>query len=174
MFPMLEREIITKRGWCTREEILDYYAVGQCTPGVIAVDVAAFIGYRKKKALGAILAPLSVALPGALLTLVLATALQQVADIPVVKSAFAGIRVAVCAMTTVSLVNILRESVKRWWQLGVAVVSFAVVAVLGQNPVWVVLGAGLAGMFNAFGLFGKKKGETHEKDRGDRDRKTHV
>ena len=167
MFPMLEREIITKRAWCTREEILDYYAVGQCTPGVIAVDVAAFIGYRKKKVLGAVVAPFCVALPGMLLTLVLATVLQQVADIPMVKSAFVGIRVAVCAMTTVSLVNILRESVKRWWQLAVALGSFAVVAVLGQNPAWVVLGAGLAGMFNSFGFFSKKKGGADEENRGD-------
>ncbi|MCL2494998.1 MAG: chromate transporter [Oscillospiraceae bacterium] len=157
MFPMLEREVITRRGWCTREEILDYYAVGQCTPGVIAVDVAAFIGYRQKKTLGAIVAPLCVVLPGVLLVLLMATLLQQVADVPAVRSAFAGIRVAVCALITVSLVNILRESVKRWWQLGVALASFAVVAVLGQNPAWVVLGAGLGGLFGSFGSFGKKK-----------------
>jgi len=154
---MLEREVITRRGWCTREEILDYYAVGQCTPGVIAVDVAAFIGYRQKKTLGAIVAPLCVVLPGVLLVLLMATLLQQVADVPAVRSAFAGIRVAVCALITVSLVNILRESVKRWWQLGVALASFAVVAVLGQNPAWVVLGAGLGGLFGSFGSFGKKK-----------------
>jgi chromate transporter len=154
MFPMLEREVIARRGWCTREEILDYYSVGQCTPGVIAVDVAAFIGYRQKKTLGAIVAPLCVSLPGVLLVLAIATALRQVADVPVVRSAFAGINVAVCALVTVSLVNILRESVKRWWQLGVTLAAFVIVAVLGQNPAWVVLGAGLAGLF---GSFGKKK-----------------
>jgi len=151
MFPMLEREVIARRGWCTREEILDYYAVGQCTPGVIAVDVAAFIGYRQKKTLGAIVAPLCVALPGVLLVLVMATALRQVAGYPAVQSAFAGIRVAVCALVTVSLVNILRESVRRWWQLGVTLAAFVIVAVLGQNPAWVVLGAGLAGLFGSFG-----------------------
>jgi len=154
MFPMLEREVIVRRGWCTREEILDYYAVGQCTPGVIAVDVAAFIGYRQKKTLGAIAAPLCVALPGVLLVLVIATVLRQVEDVPVVKSAFAGINVAVCALITVSLVNILAESVKRWWQLGVTIAAFVIVAVLGRNPAWVVLGAGLAGLFAPFG---KKK-----------------
>ena len=156
MLPMLEREVITRRGWCTREEILDYYAVGQCTPGVIAVDVAAFIGYKQKKVLGAVLAPLCVALPGVLLVLAMATVLRQVAGYPAVQSAFAGIRVAVCALITVSVVNILKESVKRWWQLGVALAAFVVVAVLGQNPAWVVLGAGLAGLFASFG---KKKGE---------------
>jgi len=156
MLPLLEREVITRRGWCTREEILDYYAVGQCTPGVIAVDVAAFIGYKQGKTLGAIVAPLCVALPGVLIVLALATVLGQVSGYPAVQSAFAGIRVAVCALITVSVVNILRESVKRWWQLGVAAATFVFVAVLGQDPMWVVLGAGLAGLF---GSFGKKKEE---------------
>jgi len=156
MLPLLEREVIARRGWCTREEILDYYAVGQCTPGVIAVDVAAFIGYRRGKIPGAILAPLCVALPGVLLVLAMATALRQVAGVPAVQSAFAGIRVAVCALITVSVVNILKESVKRWWQLSVALASFVVVAVLGQNPAWVVLGAGLAGLFSSFGAAKKK------------------
>lgn len=157
MFPMLEREMIDRRGWCTREEILDYYAVGQCTPGVIAVDVAAFIGYKKKKVLGAVLAPLSVAAPGVMIMLLLATVLQFAAGYPAVQSAFVGIRVAVCALITGSIVNILRESVKRWWQLILAVAAFAVVAVLGQNPAWVVLGAGIAGLFGSFS-FRKKKG----------------
>ena len=150
MLPMLEREVIARRGWCTREEILDFYAVGQCTPGVIAVDVAAFIGYHQAGAPGAVLAPLCVVLPGVLLVLAMATLLRQVADYPLVKSAFAGIRVAVCALITVSVVNILRDSVKRWWQLGVALAAFTVVAVLGQNPAWVVLGAGLAGLFGSW------------------------
>ena len=155
MLPMLEREVITRRGWCTREEILDYYAVGQCTPGVIAVDVAAFIGYKQGKVLGAVLAPLCVALPGVLIVLAMATALRQVAGHPAVRSAFAGIRVAVCALITVSVVNIVRDSVKRWWQLGVAVAAFVVVAVLGRNPAWVVLGAGLAGLFASLGTHKK-------------------
>ena len=120
------------------------------------MDVAAFIGYKRGKTLGAIVAPLCVALPGVLIVLAMATVLRQVSGYPAVQSAFAGIRVAVCALITVSVVNILRESVKRWWQLGVAAATFVFVAVLGQDPMWVVLGAGLAGLF---GSFGKKKEE---------------
>ena len=150
MLPMLEREVINRRGWCTKEEILDYYALGQCTPGVIAVDVAAFIGYKQKKVVGAIVAPFAVCLPGALITLALATVLGRAAQYPLVQSAFVGIGVAVCAMITASVVNILRESVKRWWQLGVAAAAFAVVAIFGQNPAWVVLGAGALGLCWSF------------------------
>jgi len=154
MLPMLEREVIAKRGWCTKEEILDYYAVGQCTPGVIAVDVAAFIGYRQGRALGGILAPLALCAPGAAATLILAMVMGMAGDYPVVRSAFTGIRVAVCALLTASVVNIARESIKRWWQLALAVVAFAVVALFGQNPAWVVLGAGVLGVC---GMFGKRE-----------------
>ncbi|MDR3313430.1 MAG: chromate transporter [Oscillospiraceae bacterium] len=146
MFPMLEREVIDRRKWCTKEEILDYYAVGQCTPGIIAVDVSAFIGYRLKKTLGAVIAPLGVISPGFGIMLLLATVLQQVADYPAVQSAFVGVRVAVCALITVSVVNILRESVRNLWQLAVALLAFVVVAVFGANPAWVVLGAALLGL----------------------------
>jgi len=151
MFPMLEREVINRRGWCTKEEILDYYAVGQCTPGVIAVTVASFIGYRQKRVWGGILAPFAVCLPGMLITLVLAAVLQRAADIPLVQSAFVGIRVAVCALLTASVVNILRNSVKRWWQLSLAAAAFTVVAIFGQSPAWVVLGAGALGLCWSFG-----------------------
>ena len=147
MFPMLEREVVHRRGWCTKEEILDFYAVGQCTPGVIAVDVAVFIGHRKRGVPGAVAAPLAVVLPGILLILALAAVLGRAAVYPAVQSAFAGVRIAVCALITVSLVNILRESVKRWRQLAVCVAAFVVVAVFGANPAFVVLGAGVIALF---------------------------
>jgi len=156
MLPMIEREVIARRGWCTKEEILDYYALGQCTPGVIAVDVAAFIGYRQKKVAGAILAPIAVCLPGALLVLALATVLGMAAQYPLVQSAFVGIQVAVCALLTASVANLLLGSVKRWWQLCLAAAAFAVVAIFGQNPAWVVLGAGALGLCWPFRKGGSK------------------
>ncbi|MDR0530970.1 MAG: chromate transporter [Oscillospiraceae bacterium] len=157
MFPMLEREIIGRRQWCTKAEILDYYAVGQCTPGVIAVDVAAFIGYRKGKVPGAVLAPLGVITPGVVLMLLVATVLRHATDIPLVQSAFAGVRVAVCALLTASVVNIVRESTKRWWQLLLTAAAFVVVAIFGANPVWVVLGAVILGLF---GMLKRPKAKT--------------
>ena len=146
MFPMLEREVIVRRKWVTKEEILDYYAVGQCTPGIIAVDVSTFIGYRLKKTPGALIAPLGVISPGFVIMLLLATVLQQLSAFPVVQSAFVGIRVATCALITASVVNILRESIKNWWHFALAVISFVVVAVFGANPVWVVVGAVILGI----------------------------
>ena len=156
MLPMLEREMIERRSWCTKEEILDYYAVGQCTPGIIAVDVAVFIGRRRHRA-GALVAPMAVMLPGILLILVLAALLSQVAEYPAVQSAMVGIRIAVCALITASVVNILRESIKRWWQLCLSVIAFVVVAVFGGNPAFVVLGAVFVALF---GLLRRKKQTT--------------
>jgi len=149
MFPMLEREMIERRRWCTEEEILDYYAIGQCTPGIIAVTVSAFIGWRQKKVLGAILGPIAVVTPGLIIVILLATALSFVAEHPAVQSAFVGLRVAVCALVVASVANILRDSVKHWWQISFAIVAFTLVAVLGTNPAWVVAGAGIIAMFGA-------------------------
>ncbi|MDR2525418.1 MAG: chromate transporter [Oscillospiraceae bacterium] len=159
MLPMLEREVIERRKWCTKDDMLEYYAIGQCTPGIIAVDVSAFIGYRLKKVLGAIVAPLGVISPGFALVLMMATVLQRFAEYPAVQSAFVGVRVAVCAMITVSVTRILRESIKNWLQLALALAAFAAVAMFGSNPAWVVLGAALLGLA-AGRLERRREGET--------------
>lgn len=150
MFPMLEREMINRRGWCTKEEILDYYAIGQCTPGIIAVTVSCFIGWRQKKVLGALLSPVAVVLPGLMVTLLLATALSFVADHPAVQSALVGMRVAVAVLVTVAVVNIVRDSIRRWWQIFVAVAAFIPVALFGTNPAWIVAATALIGLFGAW------------------------
>jgi chromate transporter len=146
MLPMLEREVVVRRRWVTKEEILDFYAVGQCTPGVIAVDVSAFVGYRCKKALGAILAPFAVISPGFGVMLLLASVLQRLSSFPAFQSAFAGMRVALCALIAANVWRLLRESVKNPWQLALAVAAFLTVALFGASPAWAVLGAGLLGL----------------------------
>ena len=98
MIPMLEREIVDKRKWASSEEIMDYYAVGQCTPGVIAVNTATFVGYSRAGVPGGIFATLGVIFPSLVIICVIAGILSNFADIPAVKSAFAGIRVCVCVL----------------------------------------------------------------------------
>lgn len=150
MFPMLEREIIERRNWCTRDEIVDYYAIGQCTPGIIAVTVSAFIGWQQKKVLGAIVGPIAVALPGFVIVLILSLGLNFVIDHPIAQAALAGMRVAVAALVTVAVVNIFRSQVKHWWQLLIAVAAFIPVALFGAHPAWVVASAALIGLFGAW------------------------
>ena len=98
MIPILEREIVDKQGWASSEELMDYYAVGQCTPGVIAVNTATFIGRKVAGVPGGIVATAGVVFPSVVIITVIAGILSNFADIPAVQSAFAGIRVCVCVL----------------------------------------------------------------------------
>ena len=153
MIPILEREIVDKHGWATSEELMDYYAVGQCTPGVIAVNTATFVGYRQRKIPGGIAATLGVVSPSLIIIVLIAMVLSNFMEIAWVQHAFAGIRVAVCALIASSVLKLAKGNLKKWWHVLLAVAAFAVVA-LGQSPVWVVavcavLGAALGKKVNA-------------------------
>ena len=109
MIPILERELIDKRGWTTNEELMDYYAVAQCTPGVIAVNTATFIGYKLYGVLGGIIATMGVIFPSLVIITAIAGVLTNFADVPAVKSAFAGIRVCVCVLIFNAVVKLWKR-----------------------------------------------------------------
>ena len=146
MLPMLEREVVDKHGWSTREQLLSYYAIGQCTPGVIAVNTATFIGYDQAGVLGGVLATVGVITPSLVIILLIATVLAQIAHLPLVASAFAGIRPVVGALIASSVIRLCRTTTRQLWQIALCVAAFVVVALLGQSPVWVVLGAAVLGL----------------------------
>ena len=151
MLPMLEREIVQKHKWATQEEILNYFAIGQCTPGVIAVNTATFVGYKTKKEIGGIVATLGVIAPSILIITVIAMVLQNFMDIVWVQHAFAGIRVAVVALITASVVKLFKSNVKKSWHIALAVIAFIVVALLKLSPVYVVVACAVLSF-----IFGKK------------------
>jgi len=111
MLPMLERELVESKLWVTEEEMLDYFAVGQCTPGIIAVNVATFVGQKQKGILGGIVATLGMVFPCLVIIDIIAAVLSNFADIPAVQSAFAGIRVCVCALILNALIKLVKKSV---------------------------------------------------------------
>ena len=111
MLPLLQREIVEKKKWATEEEMLDYFAVGQCTPGVIAVNTATFVGFKEKKLSGAIFATLGIVSPSLVIITVIAALLSNFAHIAAVQNAFAGIRVAVCVLIFNSIVKLWKKSV---------------------------------------------------------------
>ena len=111
MLPLLQREIVEKKKWATEEEMLDYFAVGQCTPGVIAVNTATFVGFKEKKLSGAIFATLGIVSPSLVIITVIAALLSNFAHIAAVQNAFAGIRVAVCVLIFTSIVKLWKKSV---------------------------------------------------------------
>ncbi|MCR4616186.1 MAG: chromate transporter [Clostridiales bacterium] len=154
MLPMLQREVVEKNKWATEDELIDYFAIGQCTPGIIAVNTATFIGYRKKGVIGGIFSTLGVITPSIIVITAIAALISNFSDNEIVLHAFAGIRVAVCALIFAAIVKLIKNNFKKTdeyrlhiaIQIILAVTAFVVVAVLGRSPVWVVVGASAAGL----------------------------
>lgn len=151
MLPMLEREIVQKRGWSTQEELLDYFAIGQCTPGIIAVNTATFVGYKVKGIIGGVVATFGVVSPSLVIISLIAMVLEQFMDIIWVQHAFSGIRIAVCALLLQSVIKLIQSGVKKAWHVAVAVGAFIAVGFVGLSPVWVVAACAVLSL-----LFGKK------------------
>lgn len=111
MLPIAEKYLIEKNGWVTEEELLDYYSVGQCTPGIIMINTATFVGYKLKGIKGSLVATFAIILPPLVIITALSSILKHFQHIPAVRSAFIGIRVAVCAMITKSIAKLLKKAV---------------------------------------------------------------
>ena len=139
MIPILEREIVDRHGWASSEELMDYYAVGQCTPGVIAVNTATFIGQKCAGTLGGIVATLGVVFPSLVIICVIAGILTNFADIPAVKSAFAGIRVCVCVLIFNAVVKLWKSAVPDKGALCLCLGVFVLSIFLDISPVVYVI-----------------------------------
>jgi len=111
MLPMLQREIVENKKWATEEEILDYFAIGQCTPGIIAVNCATFVGQKTKGDLGAIVATLGVVFPSVVIITIIAAFLSNFSELAVVRNAFAGVRVCVCVLVLNAIKKLLKKTV---------------------------------------------------------------
>lgn len=156
MLPLIQREIVENKKWSTEKEILDYYAVGQCTPGVIAVNTATFIGYKLKGIIGSIIATLGVIFPSIVIILIIASFLQNFSNLSIVQSAFSGIRVAVVALIITTVIKLIKSSIKDYLGIIIAIITFVVSAFMGLSPVYVVIAAALTG-FISKNLRGEKK-----------------
>ena len=106
MLPILQREVAENKKWTTEEELMDYYAIGQCTPGVIAVNVATFIGYKIAGIIGGIIATLGVITPSVIIITLIAAFLTNFADLPIVIHAFNGVRVCVCVLILNAIIKL--------------------------------------------------------------------
>lgn len=135
MLPLLERDLVQTRGWTTTDDLTDYFAIGQCTPGLIALNVATFIGSRRKGVAGAIAATLGFITVPIIIILLIATFLQGFADLPVVQNAFAGIRVCVCVLIVQAVMRLWSKSVVDSVSLVMYLVVFLMTALSGVLPV---------------------------------------
>ena len=111
MLPILQREVVDNKGWATEEELIDYFAIGQCTPGVIAVNTATFIGQKKKGFAGAIVATLGVVFPSLVIISLLAGVIEAFSHLVWVQNAFGGIRVCVCVLIANAVVKLYKKAV---------------------------------------------------------------
>ena len=171
MLPILQRELVDNKGWATEEELADYYAVGQCTPGVIAVNTATFVGYNRMGWLGGVVATLGVVFPCLVIIMAIAAFLSNFMHLDVVVHAFNGVRAGVVALIFSSVLKLLKTSLVDWkTRLIYVVVLLAGAAgvwapmpggALGQvlgalcSPVFLVVVSGLVGL----AISGKKGGE---------------
>ena len=146
MLPILQREVVENKGWATDAELTDYFAIGQCTPGIIAVNTATFIGQKEKGVWGGIFATLGLVTPSLIIITALAGLINNFSDLAWVQHAFAGIRVCVCVLIFNATLKLWKSAVHDVW----AGVIFAVVLVLtlltNVSPVLYVLGAAAAGI----------------------------
>ena len=153
MLPMLQNEIVEKRNWATEEELLDYYAVGQCTPGIIAVNTATFVGQKIKGFWGAVFATAGVVFPSLVIISIIAGFIQSFSHLAWVQHAFAGIRVAVAVLVVNAVLKLWKSGIKDLLGIIIFIVTFVVSAVFSLSPVFVVIAAILVGI-----LAGRLKG----------------
>ena len=146
MLPILQRDVVEKKGWATEEELTDYFAIGQCTPGVIAVNTATFIGYRYKGIPGGIVATLGIVCPSILIITIIALFLRSFADLPAVAHAFAGIRACVCVLIFNAVLKIWKSTVIDLPTALIFITVFLLSVFLGLSPALMVVVAGLVGL----------------------------
>lgn len=159
MLPMLEKECIEKHQWATEDEMIDYFAIGQCTPGVIAVNTATFIGYKTRGNIGGIVATLGVIFPSFVIITAMASVLKIFQDNPYVVRAFAGIRVAVCALMLSAVLKLAKKAVTNVPTALLAVASFLLQVLLGVSPIFIVIGGIAIGVAVYFIRKGKGEGD---------------
>ena len=176
MLPIMQRELVENRGWATEDQLADYYAVGQCTPGIIAVNTATFVGSSQAGIAGGIAATLGVVFPSLVIILVIAAFLRNFMHLEAVGHAFNGVRAGVTALILTSVIKLFKGAVKDGPTRVLYIVVLALAAAgnfvslpstvsgavrglwnVVTSPVFLVLAAGAAGFALRFRKGGQKK-----------------
>lgn len=155
MFPLLTRYIVEEKKWSSADELVDYYALGQSVPGIIAINTATLIGYRKRGLPGAAAAAVGMAAPSLVVILTIAAFLTPWFDAPWVQKAFAGVRATVVAMLVTAVWQIGRKAVHSWMKGTLALASCTAILFLNASPVLLIVLGGLFGL-----LFFRKEKRT--------------
>lgn len=149
MLPIIEKELVIKRNWVTKDTLLDYFAIGQATPGIIAVNVATFLGYSRAGILGAIIATLGVVTPSIIIISIIAKFLSGFSENITVKKALAGINVVVAALLTKVLWGFRKKIFSSILAFILFLLAFLGIAFFNVNTILVVV----ASIFIGLGFF---------------------
>ena len=145
MIPLIEAEVVNKRKWIEKNDFLDLIAIAQSCPGVFAINISTFIGYKRRGTLGALCCALGTAMPSLVIILLIAMFFRNFQDVPWVASVFAGIRPAVVALIAVPTWNMAMHAkinLLNWW---IPIVSAALIWLMDVNPIYIILAAGVGG-----------------------------
>ncbi|MGN1032854.1 MAG: chromate transporter [Intestinibacter sp.] len=145
MLPILQRDIVETKKWATEEELMDYYAIGQCTPGIISVNVATFIGYKLAGIPGGIIATLGTITPSIIIITIIAAFLTNFADLPIVIHAFNGIRVCVCILIINAIIKLGKKSIVDKLTLAIFIAVSILSIVTKLSPIIYVIVSGIIG-----------------------------
>ena len=156
MLPIIQKEIVEKRNWATDEEVIDYYAIGQCTPGIIAINTATFIGYNQRGILGAIFATTGMVFPSIVIITVIAKFFQHFQDYEIVQNAFGGIRVVVVALIVSTVINMYKTSVKDNTGIIIFLIAFGAIGFFGISPILIIILSALVGIIKCRNIIFKE------------------
>lgn len=145
MLPMLQKELVESKQWLTDEEILNYFAIGQCTPGIIAVNVATFCGYKRAGLLGAVIATVGIVCPSWIIIMLIAGSISHFAENPWVARALKGVYAAVAALLIRAVFNFGKKIITDSAAGFIAAASFFAVTVGNVPGILIVLSAGIIG-----------------------------
>ena len=146
MIPLLQAELVTKKHWTDDKELMDYYCIGQSTPGIISVNVATFIGYKMKRVIGAIVATLGIIMSSLIIIMALAHILSLYMANEYVASAFAGARIVVVALIAEAVFKLWKTAIIGKFALGVFLVSLGCLLIFNLSPILLVVAAGVIGL----------------------------
>ena len=145
MVPLIENEIVTKKQWLSKEDFIDLLAISQSAPGILAVNIAIFIGYKLRGIRGSLVTTLGTVLPSFLIILSIALFFHNFKDNPVIERIFKGIRPAVVALIAAPTFSMAKSAKITWSNVWIPVVSALLIWLLGFSPIWIIIAAGTGG-----------------------------
>lgn len=162
MIPLIRAQVVDKHNWVTNEEFIDFLAISQSAPGILAINISIFIGEKLKGTKGSIIAALGTALPSFFMILLIATFFQSFRENEIVNSVFAGIRPAVVALIAVPLITLSKSANLNKYTSLIPVISVLLIVFLEISPVWIILAGALLGLFH---YFLTKRAGIHKKEK---------